>query len=72
MASYGLYGTDKLKSWYKWKADKEKENKENNKKEDITYGKYKTYLADAINNGIKKTYGSNKNKNKSKNKNKKK
>lgn len=72
MASYGLSGTDKLKSWYKWKADKKKENKKNNKKEDITYGKYKTYLADAINNGIKKTYGSNENKNTSKNKNKKK
>ena len=73
---WSVFGEHKEKDRKKHKkrsdSKKKQKNKKNNKKEDITYGKYKTYLADAINNGIKKTYGSNENKNTSKNKNKKK
>ena len=57
--AYGLYGVNNLSSYYDWK----KQNKKG------TYGQYTTYLANAISNGITKTYGSGvKNQNKKKNK----
>lgn len=74
MQAYGLHGTDNLKSWYKWKAEKEAANKKNDVKTPITYGQYTTYLTDQINNGIKQTYGDKKmnNENSKSDKNKKK